>query len=63
MDPSERFFFAASNTGSIHQVNLFSKRADVVSSRAMEAVGGGGMSDIIRLADDEAGSERLISVE
>ena len=30
--------------------------------RAVEALGGGGMSDIIRLIDDESANQRLISV-
>jgi len=61
-DPSERFFFAASQDGSIHQVNLFRKRTGATSVRAVEAVGGGGMSDVIRLVDEKAENERLISV-
>ncbi|KAF8587848.1 WD40 repeat-like protein [Ramaria rubella] len=60
VDPSERFFFAASGDGSIHQVNLFRNRTDPMGLRSIEALGGGGMSDIIRLSDDE--NQRLISV-
>ncbi|KAL0064415.1 Pre-rRNA-processing protein ipi3 [Marasmius tenuissimus] len=51
-DVTERLFFAASADGSIHQMNLFRER---------EAIGGGGVSDVIR-ATDETRKERLINV-
>ncbi|KAF8518999.1 WD40 repeat-like protein [Hysterangium stoloniferum] len=62
VDPSERFIFAASHEGSIYQYNLFRKRPDTSNARAIEALGGAGMSDTIRVIDDEAASRRLISV-
>ncbi|KAI0741405.1 WD40 repeat-like protein [Daedaleopsis nitida] len=63
-DLSERLFFAASADGSIHQVNLFRQREDKFSRAAMEAVGGGGVSDVIRIndVDTTATKKRLISV-
>ncbi|PIL25003.1 hypothetical protein GSI_12891 [Ganoderma sinense ZZ0214-1] len=62
-DVSERLFFAASTDGSIHQVNLFRQREDKFS-RAMEAVGGAGASDVIRINDTDpaAARKRLIAV-
>lgn len=62
-DVTERLFFAASSDGSIHQVNLFKQRDDKLS-RIMEAVGGGGSTDVIRMTDEdqEAAKRRLISV-
>lgn len=62
VDPSERFFFAASQDGSIYQVNLFRRRSGAANMRGVDAIGGGGMSDVIRLADDDIASQRLISV-
>ncbi|KAI1796611.1 WD40 repeat-like protein [Ganoderma leucocontextum] len=63
-DVSERLFFAASADGSIHQVNLFRQREDKFSRAAMEAVGGAGVSDVIRIndADPAAARKRLIVV-
>ncbi|KAI0793928.1 WD40 repeat-like protein [Fomes fomentarius] len=63
-DPSERLFFAASADGSIHQVNLFRQREDKFTRAAMEAVGGAGVSDVIRINDTDpnAAKKRLISV-
>ncbi|OSD03072.1 WD40 repeat-like protein [Trametes coccinea BRFM310] len=63
-DPTERLFFAASADGSIHQVNLFRQREDKYSRAAMEAVGGAGVSDIIRIneIDPKDAKKRLISV-
>ncbi|KAG7093749.1 hypothetical protein E1B28_007400 [Marasmius oreades] len=52
-DVTERLFFAASSDGSIYQMNLFRER---------EAVGGGGVSDVVH-ATDETRNERLITVE
>ncbi|KAI0629250.1 WD40 repeat-like protein [Trametes polyzona] len=62
-DPTERLFFAASADGSIHQVNLFRQREDKFSRAAMEAVGGAGVSDIIRIndVDPKDARKRLIS--
>ena len=61
-DAAERIFFAASTDGSIHQVNLFSKRED----RFAVAVGGGGAADPIRVGEEAASTgptnKRLISV-
>ncbi|KAF8489311.1 WD40-repeat-containing domain protein [Gautieria morchelliformis] len=61
VDPSERFLFSGSQDGSIHQVNLFRRRTDATNMRGVEALGGGGMSDVIRLDDDETAHQRLIS--
>ncbi|KAI9064113.1 WD40 repeat-like protein [Trametes sanguinea] len=63
-DPTERLFFAASADGSIHQVNMFRQREDKFSRAAMEAVGGAGVSDIIRIneIDPKDAKKRLISV-
>ncbi|KAL1738639.1 WD40-repeat-containing domain protein, partial [Schizophyllum fasciatum] len=62
-DVAERFIFAAAPDGSIHQVNLF-RDADEKSRIPAEAVGGAGLSDIIRIEDipAEARRKRLISV-
>ncbi|KAL4245549.1 Pre-rRNA-processing protein IPI3 [Abortiporus biennis] len=62
-DVSERLFFASSNAGTIHQVNLFRERADKFS-RALEAVGGAGSNDIVQIdpEDEQASKKRLISV-
>lgn len=62
-DVTERLFFAASEDGSIHQMNLFKQRNDRLS-RVPEAVGGGGATDVIRMTDEdqEAAKKRLISV-
>ncbi|KAI0367031.1 WD40 repeat-like protein [Pilatotrama ljubarskyi] len=63
-DPTERLFFAASANGSMHQVNLFRQREDKYSRAAMEAVGGAGVSDVIRIneIDPKDAKKRLISV-
>lgn len=62
-DLTERLFFAASADGHIHQVNLFKKRDDKLS-RVMEAVGGAGSADVIRISDEDqqAARKRLIVV-
>jgi pre-rRNA-processing protein IPI3 len=64
-DATERFFFAASADGSIHQVNLFRTRIDKTRGRVTEAVGGAGVGDILSVAEDDpiAGKRRLVSVE
>ncbi|KAI0046012.1 WD40 repeat-like protein [Auriscalpium vulgare] len=63
-DVTERMFFAASSEGSIHQVNLFKSRIDKTGGRVIEAVGGAGVSDIIRIGDEDPkeARKRLISV-
>ncbi|KZT10047.1 WD40 repeat-like protein [Laetiporus sulphureus 93-53] len=63
-DATERLFFAASANGSIHQVNLFRQREDKFGHLAMEAIGGGGVSDAIRVneQDPEGAKKRLIAV-
>ena len=64
-DVTERLFFAASVDGSIHQVNLFRERASKLGGIITEAVGGAGVTDVIRVDDDEsheARKKRLISV-
>ncbi|KAI0343214.1 pre-rRNA-processing protein IPI3 [Trametopsis cervina] len=62
-DVTERVFFAGSPDGSIHQVNLFKQRDDKLNG-VLEAVGGGGATDVIRMTDEEqqATKRRLISV-
>ncbi|KAJ7132140.1 WD40 repeat-like protein [Mycena epipterygia] len=63
-DLTERMFFAASKDGSIHQMNLFRQREDKSSSQIMEAIGGAGVTDIIRVGDEDqtkAQKRRLIS--
>lgn len=64
-DVTERLFFAASADGSIHQMNLFRERETKLGGIVTEAIGGGGVTDIIRVDDDEsreARKKRLISV-
>ncbi|KAI0352337.1 WD40 repeat-like protein [Trametes cingulata] len=63
-DPTERLFFAASADGSIHQVNLFRQREDKYSRAAMEAVGGAGVGEVLRIneIDPRDAKKRLISV-
>ncbi|KAJ7035634.1 WD40 repeat-like protein, partial [Mycena alexandri] len=64
-DLTERMFFAASKDGSIHQMNLFRQREDNSGSHVMEAIGGSGVTDIIRVGDEhqaKAPKRRLISV-
>lgn len=63
LDFTERLFFAASPDGTIYQVNLFRQRDDKLG-RAMEAVGGAGSTDIIRITDEDqqASRRRLITV-
>ena len=64
-DVTERLFFAASADGSIHQMNLFHERASKLGGTITEAVGGAGVTDVIRVDDEEsreARKKRLISV-
>lgn len=65
-DITERSFFAASPgaEGSIHQVNLFKKRQDGSASTDIEAVGGAGVTDVIRVGEEnpKTRNKRLISV-
>jgi pre-rRNA-processing protein IPI3 len=63
-DLTERLFFAASTDGSIHQVNLFRTKANKTGGYVAETVGGGGVNDILSIADDDpsANKRRLISV-
>lgn len=64
-DITERLFFAASPDGFIYQVNLFRQRTEKHAGQTIEAVGGAGVSDIIRVADEDNSSsrKRLISVD
>ncbi|KAG1781058.1 WD40-repeat-containing domain protein [Suillus placidus] len=63
-DITERLFFAASPDGSIYQVNLFRQRTEKHAGQTIEAVGGAGVSDIIRIANEDSNSrKRLISVD
>jgi pre-rRNA-processing protein IPI3 len=62
-DPTERIFWAASPDGSIHQMNLFRQRDDKLGGQVTEAIGGAGVSDIIRVGEmRESQKKRLISV-
>jgi pre-rRNA-processing protein IPI3 len=63
-DQTERLFFAASPDGSIHQTNLFRQREGNSGVRNLEAVGGAGGSDLVRVGEDvrEAQKKRLISI-
>ncbi|CAL1714772.1 unnamed protein product [Somion occarium] len=63
-DVTERLFFAASEDGSIHQVNLFRQREEKFARNGLEAVGGAGVTDIIRIDGEgqENSRKRLISV-
>lgn len=64
-DITERLFFAASADGSIHQMNLFRERTSKLGGIVTEAVGGAGVTDVIRVDDDEireARKKRLICV-
>jgi len=63
-DVTERMFFAGSADGSVHQMNLFRQREDNAGGQVTEAVGGAGVSDIIRVGDEDLQikKKRLISV-
>ncbi|KAJ7623486.1 WD40 repeat-like protein [Roridomyces roridus] len=64
-DITERMFFAASKDGSIHQMDLFRQREDKTGGHLLEAIGGAGVTDIIRVGDDahtKTQKKRLISV-
>ncbi|KAJ3571922.1 hypothetical protein NP233_g3442 [Leucocoprinus birnbaumii] len=56
-DVTERVFFAASQDGSIHRVNLFRQRKNNAGDLIHEAVGGGGTSDIIRFGEEDDGTQ------
>lgn len=55
-------FFAASPDGSVHQVNLFRERDSRHGGKIIEALGGAGATDIIRVDDDNVAKTRLITV-
>lgn len=61
---TERVFFAASQDGSIHCVNLFRQRKTNAGESISEAVGGSGTSEVIRIAEEGANSQsrKLIQV-
>ncbi|KAG6826557.1 hypothetical protein H0H92_015311 [Tricholoma furcatifolium] len=63
-DLTERIFMAASPDGSIHQTNLFRQRDTKKGGQFTEAIGGAGVTDIIRVGEEgrEATRRRLISV-
>ncbi|RDB23532.1 Pre-rRNA-processing protein IPI3 [Hypsizygus marmoreus] len=63
-DLTERIFLAASSDGSIHQMNLFRHRDTKKGGQFTEAIGGAGISDIIRVGEEdrETRKKRLISV-
>ena len=54
---TERLFFASSSSedGSIHQVNLFKQKEDKFARSGLEAVGGAGVADIIRIDGEGQG--------
>ncbi|EIN06106.1 WD40 repeat-like protein [Punctularia strigosozonata HHB-11173 SS5] len=60
-DSTERTFFAASGDNTIYQVNLYRQRED----HRVEAVGGLGANDVIRIGEPDAKAkrERYIAVE
>ncbi|KAI6122663.1 WD40-repeat-containing domain protein [Pisolithus croceorrhizus] len=63
-DVSERMFFAASPDGSVHQVNLFRERDHKHGGKVIEAIGGTGTADLIRVDDTESlAKTRLITVD
>lgn len=59
-------FFAASPDpdGSIHQVNLFRRQTDHLAGGVAESVGGGGVTDIMRVGEEDPKirKKRLITV-
>jgi pre-rRNA-processing protein IPI3 len=59
-------FFAASPDpqGSIHQVNMFRRRADHSTGGVTEAIGGAGVADVIRMGEEDpkTRNKRLITV-
>lgn len=59
-------FFAASPgpEGSIHQVNMFRRRADHSAGGVTDAIGGAGVADVIRVGEEDLKTrkKRLISV-
>ncbi|KAG1876566.1 WD40-repeat-containing domain protein [Suillus subalutaceus] len=59
-DITERLFFAASLDGSIYQVNLFRQRTEKHAGQTIEAVGGAGVSDLIRVADEDSNSRKCL---
>ncbi|KAI6001068.1 WD40-repeat-containing domain protein [Pisolithus orientalis] len=63
-DVSERMFFAGSPDGSVHQVNLFRERDHKFGGKVIEAIGGAGTADLVRVDDPESVAKtRLITVE
>ncbi|TFY58203.1 hypothetical protein EVG20_g8242 [Dentipellis fragilis] len=63
-DVTERMFFAGSAEGDVFQMNLFRQREDKSGGRSAEAVGGAGVTDIIRFGDEDPkeAKRRLIAV-
>lgn len=63
-DVSERMFFAGSPDGSVHQVNLFRERDHKYGGKVIEAIGGAGTADLVRVDDPESVAKtRLITVD
>lgn len=63
-DVSERMFFAGSPDGSVHQVNLFRERDHKFGGKVIEAIGGAGTADLVRVDDPESVAKtRLITVD
>ncbi|KAF5355330.1 hypothetical protein D9758_006052 [Tetrapyrgos nigripes] len=61
------FFFAASSEGSIYQMNLYRHREDKSKGPHTEAIGGGGVNDMIRVDDEStdahnSSKKRLIAI-
>ncbi|KAG6335062.1 hypothetical protein ID866_4022 [Astraeus odoratus] len=63
-DIAERLFFAASSDGAVHQVNLFRERDSKHGGKVIEAIGGAGTTDVIRIDDnvENIAKKRLITV-
>ena len=63
-DLTERIFFAASADGYVHQMNLFRQRETKSGGQFIEAVGGAGINDVIRVGEEDGAppKKRLIPV-
>lgn len=56
-DLTERYFFAGSPTGVVHRMDLFTKKALGIG---LDAVGGLGSLDVIRVGEDESVKNRIV---
>ncbi|EPQ56441.1 WD40 repeat-like protein [Gloeophyllum trabeum ATCC 11539] len=63
-EPTERVFFAASSgdDGTIYQMNLF-KQTRAGKNAIVEAIGGGGATDIVRIGDDDGSAPKKMSIQ